>query len=275
MAIEEMVQTPWFAYEHEWLRSRFGQVELGVLAATLGRDEADVVAEAQKLGLADLASEGAGPHLAAVEASASSGKIARRSAKAAREPGRRRSRRPSTAAADASASSRLIKPWELFAQGLDASGAANGITFITRQLVPMSTTLLALLAFSRTSDGDVQWMAVAQHLEPLFGTAMTLEDVTLIAVRAYLEAMAEPRLALPYSHAGVVALVLSPMKMLPSSGGDVPMSREEAVVALHAGMLAYIVSVLRTARVEWMDESLPCQQGRRDDRQEPALKKRR
>lgn len=120
-----------------------------------------------------------------------------------------------------------------------------------------SETLQVLLNYVKGDLKRCTWRDAALVLGPLYYHDMKLVDVMSIVLKAYSEALAEPRFEIPAASSALEDLVFAPIKgshavewPCPAKGIDTSYSIEQ----VYNSMLAYMLSNLRLARVDWLRE---------------------
>lgn len=119
----------------------------------------------------------------------------------------------------------------------------------------ISSTLGALLKYSKSDANRSDWKALAGVLSPLYFEGMTMEDVFNVTLNAFQDMLEESRFECGCPTQKIKDLLLAPIKAgfaLTPGGIDT----EYAVDAFYDAMLKYILSTMRLSRVDWCVEKL-------------------
>lgn len=122
----------------------------------------------------------------------------------------------------------------------------------------LSKSLLLLLRHAKSHDRDSSWRGAAQVLAPIYSAQMRLVDVITVLLKAYQEALAEPRFELNRGHANVEDLILAPVRGLHSMQpfGGAALESTFNVEQFYNAIVGHLLGQFAIARVDWCTSAL-------------------
>lgn len=116
-----------------------------------------------------------------------------------------------------------------------------------------SETLLLLLRYAKSPERDATWRGVSVVLAPLYSSEMRLQDVLVVLLKAFEEALTEPRFELGAGLSSVEELVLAPVRGLHAVGpfGGATLATTYSVEQFYNAMVGHLLGRLAITRVDW------------------------
>jgi len=130
---------------------------------------------------------------------------------------------------------------------------------INRTPPPFSSTLKALLVFSKQPDLEFNYESVKQCLVPLYHEEMKLLDVLQILYSAYVEMITQPKFGCN-KLAGVQKIIFGPIhgsNCLGNNGIFGPSAEDKFTVAeFYDKMIYQVINQFRFSKIDWCSEYL-------------------
>lgn len=126
-----------------------------------------------------------------------------------------------------------------------------------------SPTLTALFSYTKKGNSSFSWRDIRTVLAPIYHDGMALRDVLQVTVRAYEEALMEPRYAMPAPNSAGLNLLLAPLNRHspPFERGWPQLDSTLTYEQMYDAFLAHMLAQLMVARVDWLQAESAPQQG--------------
>lgn len=113
--------------------------------------------------------------------------------------------------------------------------------------IKISSTLRALLRWSKKEDIDMTPESINLTLTPIYGVKMEIKDMIIVFFEAYVEALNEPRFEInkDWSRAFIDVINYPCFNLHKARNG------QEALGTYQKDILSYITGQFRCARVDW------------------------
>jgi len=118
----------------------------------------------------------------------------------------------------------------------------------------MNNTLNALLRYTKQTEYDASWQGLRDNVfANLYHPKMQFGDVIKVLLKAYEEAVAEPRFELPASRTTLAEIVLAPVQGYHAIEwfGTQSLQTQYTVEQFYTSIIRKILSDLRHTRVYW------------------------